>query len=97
MCVFPGDVSASNYPQLISWCKTNCISLVVVGPEAPLAAGITDILTSSGIGCFGPTRVAAEIESSKEFAKGFMDRHGIPTAQWKAFDDTALACNHIMR
>ncbi|XP_022082566.1 trifunctional purine biosynthetic protein adenosine-3-like [Acanthaster planci] len=90
------DVSASNYPQLITWCKTNFISLVIVGPEAPLAAGITDALTSSGIDCFGPTRVAAEIESSKEFAKAFMDRHGIPTAPWNVFDDTASACSHIM-
>ncbi|XP_038049315.1 trifunctional purine biosynthetic protein adenosine-3-like isoform X2 [Patiria miniata] len=90
------DVSHSNYPQLITWCKDNNISLVVVGPEAPLAAGITDALTSSGIDCFGPTKAAAEIESCKEFAKDFMDRHGIPTAKWKAFDDTEAACAHIL-
>ena len=69
----------------------------MVGPEAPLAAGITDTLTAAGIDCFGPTRAAAQIESSKEYAKGFMDRHGIPTARWKAFSDAESACHHIMR
>ena len=93
----PGEVSASDAAQLISWCKTNGINLVVVGPEAPLAAGISDTLTAAGIDCFGPTRAAAEIEASKEYAKGFMDRHGIPTARWQAFSDAESACNHIMR
>ncbi|XP_033124049.1 trifunctional purine biosynthetic protein adenosine-3-like [Anneissia japonica] len=90
----PG-VPVSDYPKLAKWCKDNNVSLVAVGPEAPLAAGITDALSQAGIACFGPSKSAAEIESSKEFAKGFMDRHGIPTARWKSFTNPEEACQHI--
>jgi len=67
------------------WCVTNKISLVVDGPEDPLALGIVDELNNHGIPAFGPRRAAAQIEASKHFAKAFMERHNIPTAKWKSF------------
>ena len=62
------------------------VDLVVVGPEAPLAAGIVDALEERGIAAFGPTRAAARLETSKAFAKGFMERHRIPTARWSVHE-----------
>jgi phosphoribosylamine--glycine ligase len=67
------------------------IALTVVGPEAPLAAGVVDLFRARGLRIFGPTRAAAQLESSKAFAKAFMQRHGIPTAAWATFDDAAAA------
>jgi len=67
------------------------INLVVVGPEAPLAAGITDALKAEGIPVFGPTKAAARLEASKAFAKEFMKRHGIPTAEFESYVDPARA------
>jgi phosphoribosylamine--glycine ligase len=71
------------------------IALTVVGPEAPLAAGVVDIFRARGLRIFGPTQAAAQLESSKAFAKDFMARHGIPTASYAAFTDAALAHAHI--
>ena len=65
--------------------------LVFVGPEAPLAAGVSDALRAAGFSVFGPSQSAARLETSKAFAKGFMKRHGIPTAHFEAFDDAAKA------
>ena len=59
--------------------------LTVVGPEAPLAAGVVDLFRSRGLRIFGPTRAAAQLESSKAFSKAFMQRHGIPTAPYETF------------
>ncbi|XP_068931035.1 trifunctional purine biosynthetic protein adenosine-3 [Petaurus breviceps papuanus] len=89
-------VSVSDHTTLAQFCKDQKIELVVVGPEAPLAAGIVEDLTSAGVRCFGPTAKAAQLESSKKFAKEFMDRHGIPTAKWKAFTNPEEACNFVM-
>lgn len=88
-------VSVSNHAILAQYCKDHNIGLVVVGPEAPLAAGIVNDLTAAGIKCFGPSEKAAQLEASKQFAKDFMDRHGIPTAKWKAFTNPLEACNFI--
>ena len=71
------------------------IHLTVVGPEAPLAAGIVDVFRASGLRIFGPTRAAAQLESSKDFAKQFMVRHGIPTARYATFTDPAPAKRYI--
>ena len=71
------------------------IALTVVGPEAPLAAGIVDLFRARGLRIFGPTRGAAQLESSKAFAKEFMQRHGIPTALYATFTDAAAAHAHV--
>lgn len=89
-------VSTSDHSVLAQFCKDENIEFVVVGPEAPLAAGIVRSLASAGVRCFGPTAEAAQLESSKRFAKEFMDRHGIPTARWRAFTQPEEACSFIM-
>ena len=71
------------------------IALTVVGPEAPLAAGIVDLFRARGLRIFGPTRGAAQLESSKAFAKAFMQRHGIPTALYATFTDATAAHAHV--
>ncbi|XP_036396008.1 trifunctional purine biosynthetic protein adenosine-3 isoform X1 [Megalops cyprinoides] len=88
-------VSVSNHSILAQYCKDHNVGLVVVGPEAPLAAGIVDDLTAAGIPCFGPSACAAQLEASKSFSKSFMDRHGIPTARWQSFTDPQEACSFI--
>jgi phosphoribosylamine--glycine ligase len=80
------NVASTQIEELISFCKKQNIQLTVVGPEAPLAAGIVDAFRSAGLKIFGPTRAAAQLESSKDFAKSFMARHGIPTALHRTFD-----------
>ena len=71
------------------------VAFTVVGPEAPLAAGIVDLFRARGLKIFGPTRAAAQLESSKDFAKAFMKRHGIPTADYETFSDAAAAHAYI--
>jgi phosphoribosylamine--glycine ligase len=71
------------------------VALTLVGPEQPLAAGIVNIFRARGLKVFGPTREAAQLESSKDFAKAFMHRHGIPTAQYQTFTDVAQAHAYI--
>ncbi|HEY0845228.1 MAG TPA: phosphoribosylamine--glycine ligase [Noviherbaspirillum sp.] len=71
------------------------IGLTVVGPEVPLAAGIVNIFRDQGLKIFGPTREAAQLESSKDFAKAFMKRHRIPTADYQTFSDLAAAHRYI--
>ncbi|XP_075710682.1 trifunctional purine biosynthetic protein adenosine-3 isoform X1 [Rhinoderma darwinii] len=89
------DVPTNDHNQLIKFCKSNNISLVVVGPEAPLAAGLIDDLTAAGVRSFGPTAKAAQLEASKSFSKDFMIRHGIPTAKYKSFTNPKEACDFI--
>jgi phosphoribosylamine---glycine ligase len=71
------------------------VDLVVIGPEQPLAAGLADALASQKIPVWGPTRAAAMLESSKSFAKGVMDRAGVPTARWASFDDEQAALQYL--
>lgn len=71
------------------------VDLVVIGPEQPLAAGLVDALVAQRIPVWGPTRAAAMLESSKSFAKGVMDRAGVPTARWAAFDDEQAALDYL--
>lgn len=82
------DISDKDFNEIIDFCKENSIGLVVVGPEQPLAEGIADILEEAGINVFGPKKYAAQLESSKGFAKEFMIKLGIPTAKYKKFDAT---------
>ncbi|GAB3363346.1 MULTISPECIES: phosphoribosylamine--glycine ligase [Giesbergeria] len=77
--------------QLREWAQAEKIGLTVVGPEAPLAAGVVDEFRAHGLRIFGPTKAAAQLESSKAFSKAFMRRHGIPTADYDTFTDPAAA------
>lgn len=78
-------ISMDDHAAVVDFCREKSIDLVIVGPEAPLAAGLADSLSVEGIQCFGPKRAAAEIEASKVFAKDFMTRHQIPTARYATF------------
>jgi phosphoribosylamine--glycine ligase len=82
---------------LADFAQKEHIHLTVVGPEAPLAAGIVDTFRARGLKIFGPTRAAAQLESSKDFAKSFMVRHGIPTAKHQTFTDAAAAHAYVDR
>src|SRR5258707_11906813 len=82
-------------PGLIEFSRQQSIHLTVVGPEAPLAAGIVDAFKEAGLKIFGPTRAAAQLESSKGFAKSFMVRHRIPTAKHATFERPDAAKAHV--
>ncbi|MDX3907585.1 MAG: phosphoribosylamine--glycine ligase [Pigmentiphaga sp.] len=85
------NVPITDPAQLADFVEKEGIGLTVVGPEAPLAAGVVDIFRARGLKIFGPTKAAAQLESSKDFAKAFMVRHGIPTAKYQTFTDPAQA------
>jgi phosphoribosylamine---glycine ligase len=89
------NIELSDPEQLADFVQKENIGLTVVGPEIPLAAGIVDLFRSRGLKIFGPTREAAQLESSKDFAKAFMQRHGIPTAKYKSFTDAELAHAYV--
>lgn len=100
--VAPGNAGTAREPglqnlpitepeALADFAARESIAFTVVGPEAPLAAGIVDLFRSRGLAIFGPTRAAAQLEASKDFAKAFMRRHGIPTADYQSFTDAAQA------
>jgi phosphoribosylamine--glycine ligase len=91
------NVPISELGALADFAAAERISLTVVGPEAPLAAGIVDLFRLRGLRIFGPTRAAAQLESSKAFAKEFMQRHDIPTALYASFTDAAAAHAHVER
>lgn len=89
------DIAANNCSELIEFAKRNKIGLTVVGPESPLAAGIVDRFREAGLLCYGPTAQAAQVEASKRFTKSLLERHGIPTASYRAFDDVSEAHKFI--
>jgi phosphoribosylamine--glycine ligase len=89
------DVPITDVKALREWAQQEKIELTVVGPEAPLAAGVVDEFRAHGMRIFGPTKAAAQLESSKAFSKAFMHRHGIPTAIYETFTDPALAHAYI--
>jgi len=89
------NVPITDIPALRQWVIANRIELTVVGPEAPLAAGIVDDFRAHGLRIFGPTQAAAQLESSKAFSKAFMQRHHIPTAEFETFTDAALAHAYV--
>lgn len=104
--VAPGNAGTARDPQLTNlditdkaalraWAQAQGIALTVVGPEAPLAAGVVDEFRTHGLPIFGPTKAAAQLESSKAFSKAFMQRHGIPTARYQAFTDPAVAHAYV--
>ena len=104
--VAPGNAGTAADPDLVNvpiddiaalaaFAKREAVALTVVGPEAPLAAGIVDTFRAAGLRIFGPTRAAAQLESSKDFAKAFMARHRIPTAAYRTFTDAAAAHAYV--
>lgn len=110
VCVAPGNAGTAHEPKceniavgaedvdaLLRFARDRRIDLTVVGPEAPLVAGIVDRFTSAGLRCFGPTATCARLEGSKAFSKDFLARHGIPTAAYRCFTDTDEAKKFIAR
>jgi phosphoribosylamine--glycine ligase len=89
------NLPITDLQELVDFAIREKIHLTVVGPEAPLAAGIVDVFRSNGLRIFGPTQLAAQLESSKDFSKAFMKRHGIPTANYQTFSNTLEAHAYI--
>lgn len=88
-------IAADDIHALLRFAEDKTIDLTVVGPEAPLVAGIVDIFQDAGLRIFGPTREAARLEGSKSFSKAFMHRHGIPTAAYGVFEEIQAALDFI--
>ncbi len=96
------DARLKNLPitdivELREWAQAHKISMTVVGPEGPLAAGVVDEFRAHGMRIFGPTKAAAQLESSKAFSKAFMRRHGIPTAEYATFSDPVAAHAYVSK
>ena len=91
------DLAITDGAAVAAFCDENAIDLVVIGPEAPLAAGVADALRETGISVFGPSRAAAMLEASKAFTKEICDAVGAPTAAWARFTDAAAARAHVAR
>lgn len=91
------NIALSAIPDLIAFVQHEKIHLTVVGPEAPLADGIVDAFREAGLKIFGPSKAAAQLESSKDFAKSFMTRHQIPTAGYETFSSVADACAYVKK
>ncbi|MEO8387507.1 MAG: phosphoribosylamine--glycine ligase [Polaromonas sp.] len=89
------NIAITDVKALREWATAEKIALTVVGPEQPLAAGIVDEFRAHGLRVFGPTKAAAQLESSKAFSKAFMKRHGIPTAEYESFTDAAAAHAYV--
>jgi phosphoribosylamine---glycine ligase len=89
------NVPISKADDLLAFAQKEQIYLTVVGPEAPLSQGVVDIFRAAGLKIFGPTKAAAQLESSKDFAKAFMLRHNIPTAKYQTFTDAKLAHDYV--
>ncbi len=89
------NVPASSVAELVEFAQAEQIALTVVGPEATLSQGVVDAFRAEGLRIFGPTQAAAQLESSKDFAKAFMMRHGIPTAAYATFTDAGAAHDYI--
>jgi phosphoribosylamine---glycine ligase len=91
------SVKITDHTAVITFCRDNKISFVVVGPEAPLVAGIVDDLTAAGIKTFGPTKFAAQLEGSKGFTKDVCAKYGIPTAAYARFKDEKKALAYLSK
>jgi len=91
------DLSAVDVAGLVRWANENLPDLTVIGPEAPLCAGLADALEAAGFRVFGPCKAAAELEGSKKFAKEIMQAAGVPTAACSVFTDAEAACAYVRR
>ncbi|MEK9941384.1 MAG: phosphoribosylamine--glycine ligase [Gammaproteobacteria bacterium] len=88
-------IAATDIDALINAATEQQVDLTIVGPEAPLVAGIVDRFNEAGLACFGPGQGAAQLEGSKSFTKAFLDRHDIPTARWQAFTESEPARDYV--
>jgi phosphoribosylamine--glycine ligase len=91
------NVAIADFAALAEFAVAEQVYLTVVGPEAPLAEGVVDLFRAKGLRIFGPSKAAAQLESSKDFAKRFMQRHGIPTASFETFTDAGLAHAYLAK
>lgn len=91
------NVPISSVAELVAFAESEQIALTVVGPEAPLSQGVVDAFRAAGLKIFGPYKDAAQLESSKDFAKAFMIRHGIPTAAYATFTDATAAHEYVRK
>lgn len=89
------DLNASEGDEVRSFAQEHGVDLVVIGPEAPLVAGVADVLRDAGIAVFGPSAEGAQLEGSKDFSKRFMARNDIPTAAYATFDECDAACAYV--
>lgn len=89
------DIDVLAIPELIAFAQNEKVDLTIVGPEAPLVAGIVDQFTELGLACFGPSQNAAQLEGSKAFTKDFLARHAIPTAEYQSFEDESAALDYL--
>ncbi|RLA17378.1 MAG: phosphoribosylamine--glycine ligase [Gammaproteobacteria bacterium] len=90
-------IGAEDIPGLLDFAQNNGVDLTIVGPEAPLVAGIVDQFTQAGLRCFGPSAAAAQLEGSKAFTKDFLQRHNIPTAAYATFEDADAAREYVRK
>jgi phosphoribosylamine--glycine ligase len=88
-------IAAEDIAGLVAFARANAIDLVVVGPEAPLVAGLSDAMRAAGVKCFGPSAAAARLEGSKAFMKDVCDAAGVPTAAWARFTEASAARAHV--
>jgi phosphoribosylamine--glycine ligase len=88
-------LDVADHQAVIAFCKEKDIGLAVIGPEAPLVAGLADDLEAAGVNAFGPSRAAAELEGSKGFTKDLCAEYGIPTAAYRRFDDASVAKTYV--
>nr|WP_136250878.1 phosphoribosylamine--glycine ligase [Ningiella ruwaisensis] len=89
------DISSDNSQALLDFALKHHIDLTIVGPEAPLVAGLVDLFEANGLMVFGPSQAAAQLEGSKAFTKQFLEKHNIPTADYATFEDSLQATNYI--
>ena len=93
----PVELDIDSPVAVADWAREHGVGLVVIGPEAPLVAGVADAVRSAGIPCFGPNGDAAQMEGSKKFAKQVMSRAGVPTAAYRSFTDEASCAEYVER
>jgi phosphoribosylamine--glycine ligase len=89
------SIDTLDFPSLLAFAKAHDVALTIVGPEAPLVAGVVDYFHEHGLRCFGPSQNAAQLEGSKAFTKDFLHRHGIPTAKYRNFTDIDAAIAYV--
>jgi phosphoribosylamine--glycine ligase len=91
------SIAADDIKALVDFAQNQTIGLTIVGPEAPLVAGVVDAFQAEGLRCFGPSKAAAQLEGSKSFSKDFLARHNIPTAAYETFTEPHAAIDYVKR